>query len=629
MTQTRPPSVQLGNYVLLEKLGQGGMGEVYKARHRRMDRIVAVKLLSAAALRSEELVRRFQREVRAAARLCHPGIVTAYDADEAEGRHFLVMEYVDGADLATLVRQAGPLPAPEAVECLRQAAAGLEYAHAQGVIHRDLKPSNLLLDRSGTVKLLDLGLARLDEPADNDTVAAASLTGSGQVMGTADYMSPEQAGDCRTVDRRTDIYALGCTLFFLLTGRPPYHGPSWLDTIVAHRSQPIPSLRDSLPDVPPGLDAVYQRMLAKKPEERYESMQAVRSALATSGVGTEGAAARLAARLAELLAARGSLVPSQAGAESEARRQDLTPPVVPVAALPAAARAPQRRSPAVRLVIAGLAACALIAFGVSVLRDTSERPAPGGAKRVAEVSPSAASVSPSAGGVSPSAAGVSPSAAGVSPSAAHDVVPSRGESASPTDASSPATTDPDRRAAQWVLAIGGRLEVLVDEQKLSIQSLEQVPRTRFQIVSAGLGDVPGVDDQGLANLADLAGLGELALWNTSVSDAGLSNLRGLPRLHALYLSGTSVAGPGLARFQNLTWLELNGCPIDDEGARVLQGLTRLECLYLDGTRMGDTTLQLLAGLKSLKELHVANTRVTAAGIAALHAARPACRVISQ
>jgi serine/threonine protein kinase len=263
----------VGNYVVLEKIGQGGMGRVYKARHRRMDRIVALKLLPFAARQSPEAVSRFEREIRAAARLAHRNIVTAHDADEANGRYYLVMEYIDGVDLLTFVREQGPLSVGRAVGYILQAGEGLAYAHAQKVIHLDIKPANLLLDNSGTIKILDMGLARIDDlVSESETAPAEALIQDGKVMGTVDYVPPERSSNPEAVDHRADIYSLGCTLFHLLTGRPPYGGSTILKRIEAHRLQPIPSLRKYRDDVPEGLDAVFQRMVAKAPEDRQPSM---------------------------------------------------------------------------------------------------------------------------------------------------------------------------------------------------------------------------------------------------------------------------------------------------------------------------------------------------------------------
>ena len=260
-----------GQYVVLDKLGAGGMGVVLKAQHRRMKRTVAIKVLSSAAMKQAGAVERFHREAEAAAKLSHPNIVTAYDADEHQGMHYLAMEYVEGSDLATVVKEHGPLAVQHAVECILQAARGLQYAHSKGIVHRDIKPGNLLLDKEGTVKILDMGLARI-VGAEAALGGAERLTTTGQVMGTCDYMAPEQSLDTHQADARADIYSLGCTLFRLLTGNPPYRGETFAKLFLMHLESPIPSLCDARPDVPKTLDAVCQRMLAKKPEDRYQSM---------------------------------------------------------------------------------------------------------------------------------------------------------------------------------------------------------------------------------------------------------------------------------------------------------------------------------------------------------------------
>jgi serine/threonine protein kinase/DNA-binding response OmpR family regulator len=262
----------IGNYQVLDRLGAGGMGTVYKARHRRMKRVVAIKVLSRSVGQSEKFVKRFQREVEAVARLSHPNIVMAHDADEAEVGHFLVMEFVNGQDLDSTVRQRGPLPISEAVDCIVQAARALDYAHGQGVIHRDIKPANLLRDAGGAVKVADLGLARFNDQFGRPPEEMAALTQAGSIMGTVDFMPPEQALGLTSIDHRADIYSLGCTLYFLLIGQPPYQGPSLMAILLKHREGAIPSLCSARAEVPAELDQVFRRMVAKKPEDRFDRM---------------------------------------------------------------------------------------------------------------------------------------------------------------------------------------------------------------------------------------------------------------------------------------------------------------------------------------------------------------------
>jgi len=272
-------SLLLGNYLITDKLGEGGMGMVLKAKHKRMKRTVALKVMSAGAMKSPDAVDRFHREVEAAARLEHTNIVAAFDADEANGVHFLVMSYVPGKDLSELVKEKGPLPPDKAVACVLQAARGLEYAHSEGVVHRDIKPANLLLDNNGVVQILDMGLARIDA-GDGDQ---AELTGTGQIMGTVDYMAPEQALSTKTADARSDIYSLGATLWYLITGKAAYGGETLMAKLIAHREAPIPSLQAECDNVSPELDAVFEKMVAKKPEERYQTMSEVITALTSFG----------------------------------------------------------------------------------------------------------------------------------------------------------------------------------------------------------------------------------------------------------------------------------------------------------------------------------------------------------
>ena len=276
--------LQIGNYDLLDKLGSGGMGTVYKARHRRMKRIVAVKVLAASLGNNKSFVQRFQREVETAARLSHPNIVTAHDADVCEAGNYLVMEFIEGADLDRLVRLRGALSPRLAATLILQAARGLEHAHAEGVIHRDIKPANLLLDSDGSLKITDLGLVRSTDLFGDSDSQESTLTKMGGILGTVDFMPPEQAFNPSLVDHRADVYSLGCTLFFLVMARPPYGGETPMETLLLHKQEPIPSLRQLHTDMPYELDDIYKRMVAKLPSERFATMSEVVRALERSGL---------------------------------------------------------------------------------------------------------------------------------------------------------------------------------------------------------------------------------------------------------------------------------------------------------------------------------------------------------
>jgi serine/threonine protein kinase len=281
--QKKSRGLLVGNYLILDKLGQGGMGMVFKARHRVLGRVGALKILPPSFTRDRAAVMRFRREFEAAGRLKHLNVVTAFEADEDRGVHFLVMDYVQGITLHRVVSERGPLPVAEAIDYLIQSARGLEAAHEKGIVHRDIKPGNLMLDRQGTVRVLDLGLARIVEAGNAfSSSVGGRLTRTGIYMGTIDYMAPEQAEDPHKVDHRADIYSLGCTLHYLLAGREPFPGPTILKRMVAHQEHPAPSLRATRPDVSPALEAVYKKMMAKKPEDRPASMSEVISLLHAS-----------------------------------------------------------------------------------------------------------------------------------------------------------------------------------------------------------------------------------------------------------------------------------------------------------------------------------------------------------
>jgi hypothetical protein len=267
-------------YRVLQPLGAGGMGTVYLAEHRLLKRPVALKVLRAGTLATPDAVARFRREWESAARLTHPNIVAAHDAEQVGALHFLVMEYVAGTNLHDLVGRDGPLPVARACDYVRQAALGLQHAHERGLVHRDIKPSNLMLTPEGTIKVLDFGLARFAQ-----TPHAGGLTETGVVMGTPDFMAPEQAQSTSTVDIRADIYSLGCTLYYLLTGEEPYTEGNSFEKLLAHQKAPPPDVARLRGDVPAEVRQALARMMAKDPARRYATPAEVAEALAGPAAG--------------------------------------------------------------------------------------------------------------------------------------------------------------------------------------------------------------------------------------------------------------------------------------------------------------------------------------------------------
>jgi hypothetical protein len=298
------PLVDHPRYEVLRPLGAGGMGQVFLARHRFMDRLVALKLLQPSLLANPAAIERFRNEVRAAAQLLHPNIVTAFDADQAGELHFFAMEHVDGTTLEQVVEQHGPVGPSQAREWVRQITQGLQHAHQRGMVHRDLKPANIIRTAGNVVKILDFGLARFA----SEQPSPSTATPSGAVVGTPAYLAPEQARNPRTADGRADLYSLGCTWYYMLTGQPPFPGGTVLQQLLAHQDRAPSPLAHFRADVPPRDAEIIGRLLEKDPERRYRTPHELLAALDSGDELRPVPAARRKRRSKWIVATAGGLL---------------------------------------------------------------------------------------------------------------------------------------------------------------------------------------------------------------------------------------------------------------------------------------------------------------------------------
>jgi len=657
----------LGNYEILSKLGEGGMGMVFKARHRRMKRNVALKVLPPSLIDSADALGRFHREVEAAAKLTHPNIAAAFDADDADGVHFLVMEYVDGPNLSAYIKRVGPIPVAAALRLIGQAARGLAHAHGQGVIHRDIKPGNLLIDSGGAVKILDMGLARLNADLEVGE-ELTELTQSGRVMGTVDYMAPEQAVDAKRVDHRADIYSLGCTLFFLVAGRGMSPEGTLTQKLLWHQNQPPESLQEVEPDLPDQVELLYQRMVAKKPEDRQQSMEElcdeIDAALETlSSAGLEdlpliGPAMRDAGA-----STRGSIIRDNATMVDRPTRTDMG-----AAGGPADAAKPARRWVTFAGMGGGAAVLGIVAalwlggiFGGRASNDdapgqTARAEQPGGKLPSPASStdgdpesktPDNKSTAPDGGKSQPSQDG--PPQQGPPQDGGKKDDPPQGEPSTddppqeglPDDDAGKSDLPPEDVVAKkadppqpvvpykdfltWVFRQTGRATIDAGEGPATVAALSELPSSTFRLIGVDLSDT-AVRDDDLARLGEAKELVDLDLSNTAVTDTGLVYVRQLSGLRSLDLSRTRISDEGLqhlAKLLSLLDLRLEYTRIADAGIKRLTPLkSRLEKLYLTGAPLRDEGLQVLEDFTALKLLVINDTFVSDAAYDRLHDLRP-------
>jgi serine/threonine protein kinase/Leucine-rich repeat (LRR) protein len=641
----------LGNYVILDKLGQGGMGSVFKARHRRMNRLVALKVLPQSLSSIPEAIARFQREVEAAARLQHPNIAAAYDADESSGVHFLVMEFVDGPTLATYVKLRGALPAVLAAKVIIQAARGLAAAHAQGIVHRDIKPSNIMIGRQGIVKVLDMGLAQV---RGHHAVleATAGVTRTGRVMGTVDYMSPEQARDAKNVDLRADVYSLGCTLFFLCTGKTPAPPGSAAEKLLWHQTSPPLSLSAEGANSSPQLDALVLRMMAKHVDQRPLSMHDIADELERCAEELPPVESRvLLDGLDEIIEHGAStLYGSNYG---QATMHNLGDTIVSHAGRRDAQGSPRAGKSRFLRYAAGIG-IALLAGVVAapLLMNRGGPPVPPAengtlivsvAGEPAEVRVDRQLMGLTHGGGQPLELNVTPGSLalqvhreGYEPHEQRIEV--RGGETERVEvtlrarraaASLPGILPAQRDLLTWVFRNQGQVTVNsgVGESHL-LAGTSALPPGPLRIDGIKL-DGTGVRDADLAVLAAVPGLLELSLADTQITDEGLTHVSGLKRLQSLNLSKTQISSSGLAHLQRLlelTELNLERTAVHEGVLQHLKRLTSLEKLYLSDTKITDAALIHLKTLPSLKLLTLHGTGLTETTHAALEEALPELKI---
>jgi serine/threonine protein kinase len=570
----------ISGYEILEELGHGGMGRVFKARQVHLDRIVAIKVILPERLSDSGAFQRFQREARAIARLSHPNIVTVHDCGLAGGTSFLVLEYVEGTDLARRLR-AGPLPVGQACEYIRQTALALQHAHERGLVHRDVKPGNLLLDAAGTkVKVLDLGLALLVNRPKSDSPSTA-LTGEGTVLGTLAYLAPEQALAPHRVDIRADLYSLGCTFYELLTGTVPFPGASFAEVVLLHQSGQPRAIRELRPEVSYEVARIVEKLMAKRPEDRYQTPTELATALSSLSTATE-----------------------------------VSPPI-----------ASRRRL--AWLGLAGAAAVLLALLAWWVVSVGQKKTVPPSSHDDHRTQTGLAAIVELGGKIQYDER--DPTRSVESTNLDRAVI---------TDADlahlEGLTTLKRLDLVGTPIGDAGLVHLR------TLRGLLWLELSSTQVTDKGLAELSGltdlewlylnytkIGDTGLKHLQTLTRLKTLQVGGTAITDGGLQHLERLPQLSTLTLYNTRIGSHGLKRFAffpSLADLNMANTLVDDDDLVHLAELPHLRVLTLDGTQVSDVGLIHLKKLKDIEAIYVKSTKVTEVGAAALRKALPQAKI---
>ncbi|TWU03168.1 serine/threonine-protein kinase [Neorhodopirellula pilleata] len=632
---------RIGPYRILSVLGKGGMGQVYLAEHSRLEMTVAVKVLADHLTGNSNAINRFDREMKAVGRLSHPNIVRATDAGEHDGKHYLAMEFVDGHDLSQILRACGRLRIGDACEAVRQAAVGIQHAHENGLIHRDLKPSNLMVTKKGQIKILDLGLARLHS---SDT---EGLTSDFQIMGTADYMAPEQALKALQVDSRVDVYSLGCTLYALLCGMPPFAGAKYetsISKIMAHEhEQPVPLfLRRT--DVPAELSAIVDRAMAKSPADRFATADDLATALLPFSRDSA-----LASLVTSVTASQ-----SLPGDTSDIGRHSLATVTMasPLPTKPTIPAGPGKRVwVGLGLMLVGLMAAAAFvlhfssgkgAIVVEIHGDQISAQIEGERLVIQDIAKENTYYLSIEGDTSlqPLASGeytiqVENEATGLRLETEEFTISRNSETVvrafiqPPTvvEPSMPAVVEPsqpvepiaatERALAEWAIHNGAILDISFDNQGAFVSTLDELPPVEFRVVTINFTPQLGLTDGDWNRLRQFQWLGRLEFQDPKDLVRLVSGVEGIESVTNLKLRYDQTQPEQLQQLGRLTRVQdfdIGGQLVGDSEAEMLRGLKKVFRLTFSGRQATDASLVPLSQMRQLTFLSLIFTKVTGSGL---------------